>query len=111
MKTVGDTQYVGLSEVKSALPKIVGDLHRHTVLMRRNEPVAALVSIEQYNKYLALEKLLRHPEIFDRLRSQAREAAKTPIASLRTMEDLKALHKKLLKPKQTSAAPTRASRR
>ncbi|MGH8683535.1 MAG: type II toxin-antitoxin system Phd/YefM family antitoxin [Burkholderiales bacterium] len=93
MKTVGDTQLVSLSEASSSLPKIVKRLQRNTVLMRRNNPVAALVSIEKYNNYLGLEKLIRHPELFDRLRKLAKQAGNTPMALLRTMENLETLHK------------------
>jgi len=98
MKTVGDTQVVSLSEATSSLPKIVKRLQRNTVLMRRNNPVAALVSIEKYNNYLGLEKLIRHPELFDHLRKLAKQAGSTPIALLRTMEDLEALHEARVQP-------------
>jgi PHD/YefM family antitoxin component YafN of YafNO toxin-antitoxin module len=104
MKTVGGVQFFSVSEAKSILPKIVDGLQVATVLLRRSEPVAALVSIEKYNDYLALEKLIRHPELFDRLRAQAKKAGTTPIASLRTMKDLEALY-------ETSAAPTLAAGR
>ncbi len=93
MKTVGATQFLSVSEAKATLPKIVEGLQFATVLVRRSEPVAALVSIETYNDYLALEKLVRHPELFDRLRSQAKKARTTPIESLRTVQDLEALYK------------------
>ena len=91
MKTVGSTHFASLSEAKSKLPKLVDKLP--TVLLRRSEPVAALVSIETYNDYLALEKLIRHPALFDRLRLLAKEARVTPIAALRTMEDLEELRR------------------
>lgn len=110
MKTVGNTQLVSLSEAKSSLPKIVRQLQVATVLVRRSEPVAALVSIEKYNDYLALEKLVRHPELFDRLRLQARKARSTPIALLRTMKDLETLHRTRRQPQKASAAPTPAAR-
>jgi len=111
MKTVGDARYVSLSEAKSTLPKIVEELQRPTLLVRHSEPVAALVPIEKYNEYLALENLIRHPALFDQLRSLAKEAGKTPIASLRTMEDLETLYKKQLQPQEASAVRKRASRR
>lgn len=111
MKTVGNTQWVSLSEAKSSLPKIIEQLQLATVLVRRSEPVAALVSIEKYNDYLALEKLVRHPELFDRLRLLAKEAGETPIALLRTMKDLETLHKTQLQPQEASAARARATRR
>lgn len=111
MRTVGDTQMVSLSEAKSNLPKIVEQLRDATVLLRRSEPVAALVSIEKYNDYLALEKLVRHPELFDRLRLLAKEAGETPIASLRTMGDLEALHKTTQrKLQEVSSNPTTTRR-
>jgi hypothetical protein len=111
MKTVGNTQLVSLSEAKSSLPKIIKQLQQvATVLVRRSEAVAALVSIEKYNDYLALEKLVRHPELFDRLRTLAKKAGTTPIASLRTMKDLETLHK-TRQPQKASAAPAPAARR
>lgn len=111
MKTVGNTQLVSLSEAKSSLPRIIQQMQVATVLLRRSEPVAALMSIEKYNDYLALEKLVRHPELFDRLRSLAKKARTTPIASLRTMKDLETLHKTRRQPQKASVAPALAARR
>jgi PHD/YefM family antitoxin component YafN of YafNO toxin-antitoxin module len=91
MKTVGNTQFASISEAKSMLPKLVEE-PLPTVLLRHNEPVAALVSIERYNDYLALEALIRHPAMFDRLREKAKKAHSTPLAMLRTMEDLDQLY-------------------
>jgi len=91
MKTVGSTRFASISEAKSILPKLVEE-PLPTVLLRHNEPVAALLSIESYNEYLALEKLIRHPALITRLREQAKTARKTPLAMLRTMEDLDALY-------------------
>ena len=91
MTTIGGIQFFSISQAKSILPKIVEELQEATVLVRHSEPVAALVSIEKYNDFVALEKLVRDPELFDRLRSQAKAAGKTPIASLRTLQDLEAL--------------------
>lgn len=90
MKTVGGARFASLSETKTRLPKLLEKLP--TVLLRRSQPVAALVSIETYNDYLAPGKLVRHPALFDRLRSLASEARVTPIAALRTMGDLEELH-------------------
>jgi PHD/YefM family antitoxin component YafN of YafNO toxin-antitoxin module len=91
MKTVGNTQFASISEAKAILPRLVEE-RLPTVLLRHNEPVAALVSIERYNDYLALETLIRHPALYDQVRAQAREARTTPLAMLRTMEDLERLH-------------------
>jgi PHD/YefM family antitoxin component YafN of YafNO toxin-antitoxin module len=91
MKTVGNTQFASISEAKSILPKLVGE-RLPTVLLRRNEPVAALISIERYNDHLALETLIRNPALLDRLRAKAEKARATPIAMLRTMEDLERLY-------------------
>lgn len=91
MKTVGNTQFASISEAKAILPRLVEE-RRPTVLLRHNEPVAALVPIEQYNDYLALEELVRHPALFDRLRVRAKQARSTPLAMLRTMEDLERRH-------------------
>src|SRR6202035_3437855 len=91
MKTVGNTQFASISEAKSILPRLV-DGQLPTVLLRHNQPVAALVSIERYNDHLALEALIRHPTLFDRLRAKAKKARATPLAILRTMEDLEKLY-------------------
>jgi len=93
MKTVGNTQFASISEAKAILPKLVEE-QRPTVLLRHNEPVAALVSIARYNDYLALEQLVRHPALFDQLRAKAKQARATPLAMLRTMEDLESLQAK-----------------
>jgi PHD/YefM family antitoxin component YafN of YafNO toxin-antitoxin module len=90
MKTVGNTQFASISEAKAILPRLVEE-QRPTVLLRHNEPVAVLVSIERYNDYLALETLVRHPALLDRLRARAEAARATPLAMLRTMEDLERL--------------------
>lgn len=91
MKTVGKTQFASISEAKAILPRLVEE-PLPTVLLRHNEPVAALVSIERYNNHLALEALVRHPALFDRLRAKAKKARATPLAMLRTMEDLENLY-------------------
>lgn len=91
MKTVGNTQFASISEAKSSLPALVEE-RVSTVLLRHNEPVAALVPIETYNRYLAQEALLRHPRLLDRLRAKAEKARTTPISMLRTMEDLERLY-------------------
>ena len=94
MKLIGDTQFFSVSEAKAILPKIVEGLQAATVLLRRSEPVAALVSIEQYNDYLALEKLVQHPELFDRLRAQADKARSTPISALSTLRELESAYER-----------------
>ena len=86
MRTVGDVQFVSISEAKSNLPKLA-EATKPTVLLRRNEPVAALVSIEKYNDYLALEKLIRNPAFFDQLREKAQRARATPLKMLRTLDE------------------------
>jgi PHD/YefM family antitoxin component YafN of YafNO toxin-antitoxin module len=93
MKMVGNTQFASISEAKSILPKLVEE-QLPTVLLRHNQPVAAIVSIERYNAHLALEALVRHPELFDRLRDKAKIARATPLAMLRTMKDLERLYSK-----------------
>jgi PHD/YefM family antitoxin component YafN of YafNO toxin-antitoxin module len=92
MKVIGNTQFFSVSEAKSILPKIVEGLQAATVLLRRSEPVAALVSIEQYNDYLALEKLVQHPELYDKLRAQADKARSTPLEQLGTLDELEAAY-------------------
>jgi hypothetical protein len=94
MKTIGNTQFFSVSEAKSILPKIVEGLQAATVLLRRSEPVAALVSIDQYNDYLALEKLVQHPELFDQLRAQADKARSTPLEALGTLTELEATYER-----------------
>lgn len=94
MKVIGNTQFFSVSEAKAILPKIVEGLQAATVLLRRSEPVAALVSIEQYNDYLALEKLVQHPELFDQLRAQADKARSTPIAALGTLRELQSAYER-----------------
>ena len=103
MKVIGNTQFFSVSEAKAILPKIVEGLQLATVLLRRSEPVAALVSIEKYNDYLALEKLTQHPELFDLLRAQADEARKTPLDQLGTLDDLQAAYERAATPKPTPA--------
>jgi PHD/YefM family antitoxin component YafN of YafNO toxin-antitoxin module len=97
MKVVGGTQFFSVSEAKAILPRIVEGLQAATVLLRRSEPVAALVSIEQYNDYLALEKLVQHPELYDRLRAQADQARSTPLEQLGTLAQLEAAYKRASK--------------
>jgi len=87
MKTIGDIQIASISEAKSKLPKLV-EARRPTVLLRRNQPVAALLSIDRYNDLVALERLIRHPALMDRLRAKAKKAHRTPLAQLRSMADL-----------------------
>lgn len=106
MKTVGNTQFVSISKAKGMLPELA-DTDKPTVLLRYNEPVAAVLSIEKYNDYLALEKLIRNPAIFDRLRAKAKKARNTPIKMLRSMEDLE----RLSKSPQASNRADRESRR
>ncbi len=85
MKTVGNTQLASISEAKALLPKLV-EAQQSTILLRDNEPVAALLSIGRYKDLLALEKLVQHPVLFDQLRDQARAARATPLSLLRTLE-------------------------
>jgi PHD/YefM family antitoxin component YafN of YafNO toxin-antitoxin module len=96
MRTVGNTQFASISEAKANLPKLA-EAERPTVLLRRNKPVGALVSIDRYNDYLALEKLVRNPAIFDRLRAKAQKARTTPIKLLRTMEDFERSYESAVK--------------
>ena len=103
MKLVGNTQFFSVSEAKSILPKIVEGLQAATVLLRRSEPVAALVSIEQYNDYLALEKLVQHPELFDKIRAQADKARTTPLEQLGTLKNLESAYARA---SRSTAAPT-----
>ncbi len=103
MKVVGDTQFFSVSEAKASLPTIVEGLQAAAVLLRRSEPVAALVSIDQYNDYLALEKLVQHPELFDELRAQANKARATPIEMLGTLDELEDAYKKAHKSKPRTA--------
>jgi PHD/YefM family antitoxin component YafN of YafNO toxin-antitoxin module len=86
MRTVGNVQFASISEAKTNLPKLA-EASKPTVLLRRNKPVAALVSIDQYNDYLALEKLIRNPAAFDRLREKAQRARTTPTNLLRNLEE------------------------
>lgn len=94
MKTVGTTQFVSISEAKATLPKIV-DAVAPTVVLRHNEPVAAVLPIEKYNDLLALEVLIRDNEMMDRLRERVQTARRTPIEELGTMEDLEGLYASL----------------
>ena len=109
MKVIGNTQFFSVSEAKSILPKIVEGLQLATVLLRRSEPVAALVSIEKYNDYLALEKLVQNPELFDRLRAQADKARQTPIEQLGTLQELEAAYEQADGSRQAGAAAGRAA--
>jgi len=97
MKTIGTTHFASISEAKATLPKLIEE-EQPTVLLRHNQPVAALVSIEKYNEYLALEALVRDPALFERFRERAREAHRTPLDLLRTMEDLQARVEEQLQP-------------
>lgn len=110
MKTVGNTQFASISEAKAILPQLV-DEQMPTVLLRHNEPVAALVSIGRYNDYLAIETLMRHPALFDRLRAKAKKARTTPLAILRTMADLERLYERLREPQQTPESSDTAAPR
>lgn len=110
MKVVGDTQFFSVSEAKAILPKIVEGLRAATVLLRRSEPVAALVSIDRYNDFLALEKLVQHPELFDELRAQANKARVMPIEKLGTLEELERAYKQAQKPRTKGAAAVVVSR-
>ena len=111
MTNVGNTRFVSISEAKAILPRLVEQQQGSTVLLRHNEPVAALLSIEKYNDYLAMEKLIRHPALFDRLRSMAAKAHATPIALLHTMEDLERLHEAQRGAAQTAEKPGTATSR
>ena len=86
MGTVGNTQFVSISSAKNRLSELV-DAGKATVLVRQNEPVGAVVSIERYNEYLAMEKLIRNPALFDELREKARVARSSPLQELRSLED------------------------
>ncbi len=94
MKIVGNTRFAGVSEAKGILATIPMD-PRPTVLSRNTEPVAAIIALDEYNDYLALKELVRHPKLFDRLRQEATKARTTPLARLRTMSDLESLHEEL----------------
>jgi prevent-host-death family protein len=96
MKTVGTTQFVSISEAKASLPKLV-DSAVSTVVLRHNEPVAAVLPIDKYNDYMALERLVRDTARMNRLREQAREAHETPIDELATMADLERRYDTLTK--------------
>jgi PHD/YefM family antitoxin component YafN of YafNO toxin-antitoxin module len=109
MKTVGDTQFASVSEAKSQLPKLV-EGRRPTVLLRHNQPVAALVSIDRYNDFVALEALIRHPALMDRLRAKAKKARTTPLAQLRSMADLERLDEGRRRPKSSEKSTAAASR-
>jgi PHD/YefM family antitoxin component YafN of YafNO toxin-antitoxin module len=110
MKTVGDTQFASISEAKAQLPKLV-EGRRPTVLLRHNQPVAALVSIDRYNDFVALEALIRHPALMDRLRAKAKKARTTPLAQLRSMADLERLDEgRRQRPKTTEKSTAAASR-
>jgi PHD/YefM family antitoxin component YafN of YafNO toxin-antitoxin module len=109
MKVIGNTQFFSVSEAKADLPRIVERLQSASVLLRRSEPVAALVSIEQYNDYLALEKLVQHPELFDRLREQARKARTTPIQALGTLPQLEAAYRQAGQAAQAKGARATAA--
>jgi PHD/YefM family antitoxin component YafN of YafNO toxin-antitoxin module len=108
MKTVGNTQFASISEAKSSLPRLVEE-QQPTVLLRHNEPVAALVPIETYNRYLAQEALIRHPGLLDRLRAQAEKAHTTPIAMLHTVEDLRRLYEEQAGVKAAASATSGTS--
>jgi len=110
MKTVGNTQFASISEAKASLPRLV-EQEMSTVLLRHNEPVAALISIERYNAYVALETLMRHPALFDRLRAKATKARATPLAMLRTMEDLENLRRGSRGARPVAETSTVAARR
>ena len=112
MKVIGNTQFFSVSEAKADLPRIVEGLQSATVLVRRSEPVAALVSIDRYNDYLALEKLVQHPELFDQLREQARLARTTPLQALGTLQELEAAYRKAgeSKPARGASAAVAAPR-
>ena len=110
MKVIGNTQFFSVSEAKALLPKIVEGLQAATVLLRRSEPVAALVSIDQYNDYLALERLVQHPELFDQLRAQADKARATPIESLGTLRELETAYKRTMARTTKAAIASAAAR-
>ncbi len=110
MMKVGNIQTASISEAKANLPKLVAAA-LPTVLLRHAKPVAALISIDRYNDYVAFEALLRHPALLDRLRAKAKEANATPLAMLRTMEELEALAAKLVDSSGAREGPVTAAAR
>lgn len=107
MKTVGNAQFVSISKAKTRLPELAG-ADKPTVLLRQNEPVAALVSIDRYNDYLALEKLIRNPALFDQLRQKAKAARTVPIQKLQELEEFERSRQPESRPAGRVKAKTRA---
>ena len=94
MDNIGDTVVASISEVKAGLSRIV-DEPQPTVVLRGSKPVAAVMPMDQFNEYIALKKLVSHPEIFEQLIAEARAAAKTPLKQLKSMDDLDELAAKV----------------
>lgn len=103
MTTIGNTQFVSNSKAKTQLAELV-ETGKPTVLLKQNEPVGALVSIDRYNDYLAMEKLIRYPTVFDELREKARRARGTPLEELRSLEEFE--REKRSEAKRTRAVKT-----
>jgi len=110
MKVVGNTRFTSISKARARLAALVQD-PQATVLLRQNEPVAALVSIEDYNDFMALQRLVRHPALFDRLRASAKKSRETPISKLRNLQDIeRRLGKDLGKARSSGAEGSRSGR-
>jgi len=84
---VGSENVTSISRAKASLPKLVEQPYP-TVLLKQNKPVAALLPIDDYNDYVSLQKLARHPALLSRLLAAAKKARRAPIAELRKLEDL-----------------------
>jgi PHD/YefM family antitoxin component YafN of YafNO toxin-antitoxin module len=100
---VGDTVVASISEAKAGLARLV-DEERPTVVFRGSKPVAAVVPMDQFNEYLALKKLARHPALLEELLAGARKAARTPLAHLRRLEDLERVAEKVLREEEGRTA-------
>jgi PHD/YefM family antitoxin component YafN of YafNO toxin-antitoxin module len=89
MKVIDNLLFASVTEAKAKLPQLVAE-NRSTVLLRHNEPVAALVSISRYNHLLAVETAMRSadPMLLQKLRDNATRARNTPLADLGTWDDL-----------------------
>lgn len=96
MQTIGDLSFVPLGEAAEHLGDIVDGLRNSAVvLVGESAPAAALVPIELFDGFLAMERLLEYPDLLDKLRDQAAEARQASGSELGSLDDLMATYREL----------------
>lgn len=86
MPRLGSEFVTSISKAKTSLPQLV-EKRQPTVLMRHNQPVGAVLSIDAYNEYVSLQQLSRRPALLARLMDAAKKARRAPLTELATLED------------------------